>query len=299
MKPSKAETIKNHSLRKEAGKRLPARTMRLGGFPAKDFPHLVHELEKMVLKRTSELVTANRKLEAEIAERKEMEKELRASREQLRRLSDHLQAVREEERISIARDIHDELGQTLTAADMDLSLLKKGLKNQDPLREKLQSVREVIESSIDTVNAITAKLRPRILDHLGLVPAIEWQAKEFSKRTSIGCDVNVSCGNLEFGRELSTALFRILQEALTNVARHANATKVEVSLKIEDGLIALEVRDNGRGITKKKLSQTGSFGIIGMEERARQFGGKITFKGVRGKGTTVTVKVPPEGKVAP
>ncbi len=256
------------------------------------------ELEIRVRERTTELVTMTEQLKQEIDERKKAGKELGKFHEQLRNLSAHLQSVREEEREKIAREIHDELGQTLTALKMELSTLANKLyPDHKPLLEKAKSMTKIIDKTIQSVKRICAELRPAILDHFGLPAAIEWHVEEFESRTGIKCDVSIEPKEINIDQDLSTALFRILQEALTNVVRHANATEVGISLKGEEGKIVLKVSDNGKGITKKQISDPiNTFGLIGVKERVHYFGGEIEIKGIRNKGTTLIVNIPVKKK---
>jgi PAS domain S-box-containing protein len=229
----------------------------------------------------------------DITERKKAEEELRRSQEQLRNLSEHLQRAREEEREGIAREIHDELGQVLTALKMDLSWLVKRLPfDKESLHEKVEAMSKLIDTTAQTVKRISTQLRPGLLDDLGLVPAIEWQAQQFQERTQIPCELELETDDIVLDRELATAFFRIFQEALTNVARHADATLVKVTLKSKDGKLLLRVSDNGRGITKQQISHPKSFGLLGMRERARFWRGAFKVSGVQGKGTTVTASIP-------
>jgi PAS domain S-box-containing protein len=229
----------------------------------------------------------------DITERKEAEERLRTSREQLRSLSAHLESVREEERKNMAREIHDELGQMLTALKIDLSwLTKRFYKEQELLLEKTKSMYELVDTAIQTVQRISAELRPGILDDLGLAAALEWKASEFETLTEIQCEFSSDPKDIVVDSDRSTTIFRIFQEVLTNVVRHANATKVKASLKEEAGRIVLRVRDNGKGIEKKQLSNPKAFGLIGMRERARSSGGEVKISGSPGKGTTVMVNIP-------
>lgn len=234
----------------------------------------------------------------DITERKEAEKELKASREQMRNLSIHLQSVREEERTRIAREIHDELGQSLTAFKMDLAWMGKRMTQEKLLRDKIKAMSKLVDQTIESVHRISADLRPGLLDDLGLVAAMEWQAKEFSSRSGIACEADLDAEDVPMEKELATAVFRIFQETLTNVARHANATKVFVHFEARGGKVILTVADNGRGISRKQINDPKSFGIMGMKERALLWGGDVHMIGSRYKGTTVTVSIPlrQEGK---
>jgi PAS domain S-box-containing protein len=229
----------------------------------------------------------------DITERKQAEVAIKKSEEQMRNLTTYLQKVGEIERTNIAREIHDELGQGLTVLKIDLSWLKKRLpEDQISLREKTDAMSQLINKTIQTVKKISTDLRPGLLDDLGLADAIEWQAQEFQKRTGIKCRITIDPKDITFDRDRNTAIFRIFQETLTNVARHARATEVNVSLRQRDGQIELNVRDNGRGITEEELTNPKSFGLIGIRERAKIFGGNNVMRGIAGRGTTVTVRIP-------
>jgi two-component system sensor histidine kinase UhpB len=231
-------------------------------------------------------------------ERMRAREELRESREQLRALAAHLQSVREEERKRIAREIHDELGQSLTGLKMDLAWIRVRLQagdsaaNRQPIYDKLNLMGAVLDGTASLVRKLCTELRPGVLDDLGLTAAIEWQAKEFEKRTGIACKTSLELGELAVDPDRSTGLFRIFQEILTNVARHAKATRVDVSLRPGDGFLQMEVADNGRGIAEREKAGTKSLGLLGMRERAHILGGQVEIRGTPGRGTTVTVKIP-------
>jgi PAS domain S-box-containing protein len=239
------------------------------------------------------LQKARDELEMRIEERTA---ELENSRVQLRALTAHLQYIQEEEGKRIAREIHDELGQVLTGLNIELSELVSQISklrnktNRDSLLKKIQSMSNLLDNTLQALRRIITELRPGILDDLGLVPALEWQAQEFQERTGIKCDF--SSENIDLDRERSTAIFRICQESLTNVARHANATRVNIGLKEDTDNVILEVTDNGRGVKEEEIQNSQSFGILGMRERALLFGGEINITGRQGQGTTVTVHIP-------
>jgi signal transduction histidine kinase len=222
----------------------------------------------------------------------------RASRTNgLHALSLRLETVREEERARVARELHDELGQVLTSLKLEFIWLVDELKKSDPkpgiqLVNKLQSLIGLIEISIQSVRQISGDLRPAVLDHLGLREAIQWEATRFQARTGIRCRVVSQLTYDLADRARALALYRILQEALTNVVRHAHAGAVRIHLAERGRMLILMVKDNGRGITKSELSSMMSIGLLGMSERARLLGGSLTVTGVPGRGTTVTVKVP-------
>ena len=229
---------------------------------------------------------------------KQAEKQLRDSREQLRALAAYLQSVREEERTRIAREVHDELGQALTGLKMELAWLDKKFAEagQFPalrfLRQKTREIPEVVDQIISTVRKIATELRPGVLDDLGLEAAIEWQIHDFQKRTGIKCEFASNLSDIALSQERATAVFRIFQETLTNIARHANASRVKIKLEASHGKLLLEVQDNGKGMTARDLSGAKSLGLLGMRERATMLDGEVTIVGHRGKGTTVGLRIP-------
>jgi two-component system, NarL family, sensor histidine kinase UhpB len=249
--------------------------------------------------RLSRLVPAVNRAIRETQERikhRRAEEQLRESHERLRQLSVYLQTVREEERTRIAREVHDELGQALTGCKYDLSWIASKLpkeKDLKPLLEKTRALVTHIDSTIQMVKRIATELRPGVLDHLGLAEALEWQANEFQTRTGIKCDVHATLRDLTLDQDLNTAFFRIFQETLTNIIRHAGATHVTVHLKERDERIILEVRDNGRGISPDEITNTRSMGLLNMRERAGLLGGDFKISAsAGGKGTKVTVSIP-------
>ncbi len=228
-----------------------------------------------------------------ITQRKEVEEELKLSRENYRNLAMYSETSREEEKKRLAIEIHDELGHALTALKLELAwLIKKKFIRQEVLFEKVRKMNELIESTIRKVRTISSQLRPSVLDHFGLIAALEWQTAEFQKRSAIRCKLNVGKQDFKLEEQRSTALFRIFQEILTNVARHAKATRVDVTLERVTEEVILRVSDNGRGIKQEQINNKKSLGLLGMTERALAVGGKLTISGVIGMGTTVTITVP-------
>lgn len=224
--------------------------------------------------------------------RKEVEVRRRAE-EQLRTLAVRLESVREDERARIAKEIHEELGQLLLGLKIDLSWLHARLPQELPaLREKSQAIKQAVDETIRWVRRIAGELRPRVLDDLGLVAAIEWQAQEFQTRTGIQTQCTIQQPELTLDWERSTAIFRILQEALSNVADHAHGSRVHVNLRANAGQLILEVADNGKGITRHAITDPRSLGLLRMRERAFALGGAVTIAGRPGQGTTVTVTLP-------
>jgi len=229
----------------------------------------------------------------ERSERRRAQEQLRQSHQQLRALSIHLQDVREEERIRIAREVHDELGQGLTGLKLQLTWLASRLpRKPKTLHDKARLIAVRIDETIHAVRRIATELRPAVLDSAGLLAALEWQATEFQKQTGIRCRVKSSVRETIWNQDLNTAFFRIFQETLTNVIRHANATRVDVSLSEVGDYLVLEVQDNGRGISDQEIQNTRSIGLLGMRERAALLGGDVHFNGALGKGTLVTVSIP-------
>ena len=229
----------------------------------------------------------------DITDRKKAEDDLKDSYEQLRNLSEHLQSIREEERTNIAREIHDELGQALTVLKIDISMIGNKLyPDHKPLVEKTASMMERIDDTIQVVKKICTELRPTVLDHFGLSAAIEWQAEDFQKRTGINCKVSFHPEDIVLDQDISIVIFRIFQEALTNIMRHADATEVKASLKAKDGMITLEVIDNGKGITEEEITNSNSFGLLGIRERVNFLGGNVTISGISNKGTAIKVTIP-------
>jgi PAS domain S-box-containing protein len=235
----------------------------------------------------------------DITESKRHEEELNQSFDQLRALTARLQGIREEERKRVAREIHDELGQALTAIKLDLASLVRELPVDQAQEIKAESILSLVDQTIQVVRRISTELRPGILDDLGLVAAIEWAAEEFQARTGTKCRVDVPEDDIIVGQERATAIFRILQETLTNIARHASATQVDISLNMDDGDVALEVRDNGCGISEEHLTNRKSLGMLGMRERAHLLGGKLRVSGTPGVGTIVRVRIPDTQPGAP
>jgi two-component system sensor histidine kinase UhpB len=233
----------------------------------------------------------------DITRRRQTEDELRRSGEQLRALAARLQAVREEERSRVARQIHDDLGQMLTALKMDLCWMKRdleGLKDPrlNPILDKAVSATELTDGLVGSVQSIAAELRPGILDRLGLLMALSYETDRFQRRTGIACRLDLPEEEPLLPPESVTAVFRIFQETMTNVARHANASKVEIEFQFQPGFLMLEIRDNGRGIKTAELLGNQSLGVLGMKERARQLGGEITFQPGAAGGTVVTLRIP-------
>ena len=253
---------------------------------------LIAELEVCLTQVISQLLARNASLEREIADRLSKEDEFQRSTEQLRELSARLQSVREEERTLLARAVHDELGQALTGLKMDVAWLQNHLDQGQPaLLEKTQAMSDLTDVIVRAVRRIATELRPGILD-LSLVATIEWQLQEFQTRSGIRGKLINTPEETTLDSDGATTVFRIFQEILTNVARHAQATEVNVFLEETPTFLSLQVQDNGRGITESEIHSPKSIGLLGMQERARLRAGEIDFQGTPGQGTTVTVRLP-------
>ena len=252
-------------------------------------------LEQLVEQRTQELTEANRWLHKEIEERKLAEDELRYSQKQLRRLSERLRVVREDENTRIAREIHDEFGQMLTAFKLDLGWIRNKISEPpQPVAERFHSMVTHVEESLDRVRAFSSELRPQILDVLGLSEAVRWQARKFNEKTNIEYQIRIHPDPLEVDAGLKTDLFRILQEVLTNISRHAQAGEVKIDLEAGPNCYTLKIHDDGVGIDPSRLDHPDSLGILGIRERVWSWKGVLNIKGKPGVGTWVTVVIPRE-----
>ncbi|NOR19703.1 MAG: PAS domain S-box protein [Xanthomonadales bacterium] len=234
----------------------------------------------------------------DITERRESELQLRHSHEKLRRLADHIQSARENERTSIAREIHDEMAQSLTAQKIDLVRLKSKLPNDDAYLTGLsEDILKSVNQTIASVQRILTELRPALLDDLGLLAAIEWQVEQFQKRAQINCHLVLPDEEPELSPKERTALFRVMQEALSNILRHSNATEMRLELIVEEPWLLMNISDNGKGVSDIEVLGSKSFGLMGMRERAHVFGGDVNIVGEDGKGTTVSTKIPLKRKM--
>ncbi|HEY7128809.1 MAG TPA: PAS domain-containing protein [Nitrospira sp.] len=231
----------------------------------------------------------------DVTERKRAENQLQRSFELLRTLSQRLDVVREQERTRIARELHDELGVRMTCMKMDLArltaMMRESLFPREKMEEKIRSMNAEVDTTIAEVQRLAAELRPGVLDDLGLVAAIEWQCQDFERRSGIRCLCEASFDQIAMSPARATAAFRICQEALVNVARHAKATFVRVLVKESGDEVLIEIQDNGQGIPAEKVHDAASLGLLGMKERSMAIGGKLEIAGWSGKGTTVTLRL--------
>jgi two-component system, NarL family, sensor histidine kinase UhpB len=228
------------------------------------------------------MVRSHRKIEA-------------AQRERLRQMqifSEKLQSAREEEQKQIARELHDELGGALTSIKYDMLWLGKHTAMKRDVKKRYQAIRDMVDTTTKTVQRISSGLRPKILDTVGLAAAVEWHVREFTKRTSIEVKLDQTGTLPPLDDAVATGIYRIIQEALTNVARHSEATRVEVAMRLNDGELQVEISDNGKGIEQAMIVHSESLGILSMQERARTLGGKIAITGNPGKGTRIALTAP-------
>jgi two-component system sensor histidine kinase UhpB len=232
----------------------------------------------------------------DITERKRAESQLQRSFALLRTLSQRLDVVREQERTRIARELHDELGVRMTCMKMDLSrllaMMREPLFPREKMEEKIRSMGAEVDTTIAEVQRLAAELRPGVLDDLGLVAAIEWQCQDFERRSGIRCLCEASFDEIKISPSRATAAFRICQEALVNIARHAKATFVRVLVKESGDDVLIEIQDNGQGIPAERVNEASSLGLLGMKERSMAIGGRLEIAGWPGKGTTVTLRFP-------
>jgi signal transduction histidine kinase len=267
-----------------SGRNPPSRRLRIKMKEAAELVHVLgtHQVDAIVGDRHVMLLRL-----------KEAEENLKNSRDRLRALAASLQSIRESERTEIARELHDEFGQALTSLQLGLSWISRKLTpGQQPLREKIRSLSALTTTLIRSVKKIASELRPGVLDELGLVKTLKSEAREFERRAEIRCRFETNMGNAKFDRSAALAIFRIVQAALTNVARHADASRALIALMKRKNDVILTVTDDGKGITRKLVYSHNSLGIIGMRERALALGGTFTLRGSKNKGTTLTVRTP-------
>ena len=239
-------------------------------------------------------ITGHFGIQRDITDQHRAAEEIAASREELRALAARLERIREEERTRIAQELHDELGQALTGLKLDLAWLERRLNrhSQSELVDRCANLLGRLDDVMISVRRIITELRPSVLDHLGLADAIEWQAQDFAARTGLALDLDIQCRGSSPAGGVASAVFRMLQEALTNVAKHAKATRVRVALCIACDSLSLDVSDNGRGITPDELRGAHSLGLLGLRERAIAWGGQVAIAASAPSGTTVSLRIP-------
>jgi signal transduction histidine kinase len=255
------------------------------------------EGDYMVIYDERGMIAGHFGIQRDVTDRHLATEQIRASSDQLRALASRLQKVREEERTVIAREIHDELGQALTGLRLDVSWMKRRLPHDHEAVAQCASIVQRIDHTLNAVRRIATELRPSVLDQLGLAAALEWQGHEFATRTGIIVDIDLCADDIPVPDDLGSSAFRILQESLTNIARHASATCVTIRRRLSPKRLKLVVADDGVGIAPERLDGTGSLGLVGMRERALACGGTLDIaRGERG-GTTITLRVPllPDG----
>lgn len=244
-------------------------------------------------RQKQELRENQHRLERTAEELELTNRSLDASRRELSDLTSHLEEVREDERRKIALDLHDDLGQKLTALSMDLSWIKKNHSSAlEPVSLKLNSMKALLDETITTVRKLSVDLRPSALDDLGLISTLRWHFNEYEKNTGLTVYATLLPEETDFDPKLSVLVFRIVQEALTNVVRHAKASEVHINLGKKNGKINLEITDNGVGIDTDMYSKPASFGLFGMKERVRSWGGTMEISGNTGKGTRLSFELP-------
>ena len=238
-------------------------------------------------------ITGHIGIQRDITDRHRAAEEIARSREELRALAARLESVREEERTRIARELHDELGQALTGLKLDLAWMERRLnRQQSELVDRCANLLGRLDDVMIAVRRIVTELRPSVLDQLGLADAIEWQAQDFAARTGLALELDIRCESPSPSGAVASAVFRMLQEALTNVAKHANATQVKVALNVEPFSLSLDISDNGRGITRDELRGSHSLGLLGLRERALALGGSVNVFRDASAGTTVALRLP-------
>jgi PAS domain S-box-containing protein len=237
------------------------------------------------------------KVTRDVTELRRTEAELAQYRGQLRALAARIESAQEEERSRIAREIHDELGQALTILKLDLGWLRANLPRRPAVTRRIRAMDEILDRTLDALRRLAADLRPAVLDQLGLRAAIRSLARDFEARTGVRAHVDLAAADVRLDPDLATTAYRILQEALTNVARHAGASRVDIALRVTPQAVSLEVRDDGRGITPRELASPGSLGLLGMRERARSWGGDVHISAAPERGTIVRATLPRRAQV--
>lgn len=265
--------------------------VRLGFFLVVLF--LISQMKSFNEKLESKIEERTLKLSKEVSEHLKAKAEITKQREELRMLTNRIQRIKEEENIKVAREIHDELGQSLTAINLELMWISKKYSNNTDIVNRIGMLSGIVNDTIKTVRKISSELRPRLLDQLGILAAIRSYLTEFTKRSGINCETDLPEGEINLDPILSTSLFRIFQEAVTNIARHSKASKALVKIEIQSGRLTMTIQDNGIGMNAFNGNTNGySLGILGMRERAILLGGNINILSQNGSGTEVKLEIP-------
>jgi signal transduction histidine kinase len=255
---------------------------------------LSQELNGLLESRARQLTAANSKLKLEIAERKRIETALRRSEENLRRLSRQILVAQEEERKRISRELHDEVGQALTAINVNLAMFRQSTGTHE-LAGKIADLQRLLEQTMETVHAFTRELRPAMLDHLGVIPALRAYVRNFGERTGLRIDFRAAPEVEQLGMEEKTVIYRVTQEGLTNIAKHAHASKAAVLIDKAEEDIRMEVRDNGKAVQVAEAvfgARGKRLGLLGIQERVRLVNGDFKLESTPGKGTVLRVRIP-------
>jgi signal transduction histidine kinase len=255
--------------------------------------HYCRQLERRDKKHVGELQALTAALQHEVSDRAAIQAQLSKAIHKLRLYSAELNLAREKEGKRLAVEIHDQLGGSLTGLKMDVALLRRTLGSREPVAlERLGAMSGAIDSTIALVRQIATDLRPSILDELGLLAALDWAVDEFRKRSGVASEFIAHADADALDNETATVIFRVVQESLTNIARHAEATRVVILIEAEPQALVVQVHDNGRGFAYSKLAEAHSLGLMGMQERVRAVAGKLDIETAPGQGTTVWIKVP-------
>ncbi|MBN2025704.1 MAG: PAS domain S-box protein [Actinobacteria bacterium] len=265
-------------------------TQRVNG--EKELAQSREHLQELVAVKTAELEEANRRLSSEIEERKMKEKELLITTEQLRKLSQRIETVREEEKARFAARIHDTFEQSLAILKMRIKDLERSLSDEKRQGGELEPIYKTLNYFLDEIQVVSEELRPRILSDAGLMAAIEWQMKDVQKNTGIDTSFHSNIDGLVITEVLSTFIYRVFQEAVSNAVKHAEAFHVETDLLIEEGALTLRIIDDGRGMSREEQTDPESLGLLWMKERAKHFGGNIEIMSREDRGTEITLRVP-------
>jgi len=252
-----------------------------------------HDMEQLVYERTKELITINRDLELEIEARKKSESLLRRSEKELRNLSMHLEDELEKERTFLARELHDEIGQLVTALKIEITMLKKGISTSEATtHERIGTMLDLTENAFESIRNIILHLRTETIENIGFVPTLKNYIDDYTSRTGVKCTYQITEEISQMDREMATALLRIIRESFVNVSRHAAASSISLEVERKDDIWVLTIEDDGIGFSKEKLKEKTSFGLIGIRERVISMEGKFEITSIPGEGTTLEIEIP-------